>query len=72
MPWEQGGATNEANLDCLCSRHHHAKHDAGWTPKRREDGSTEWTGPTGHLYVEPSATYPVDHTIEADPDPPPY
>jgi hypothetical protein len=45
-------------------------------------GSIEWTGPTGHTYVEPPATYPIDRTtqlhppaepgpIEADPDPPP-
>ena len=46
---------------------HHAKHDAGWRPKRLEDGSTEWTSPTGHRYVEPPATYPLDHTT----DPPP-
>jgi hypothetical protein len=80
-PWEQGGATNQANLDALCSRHHHAKHEARWTPKREVDGSTEWTSPTGHTYVEPSETYPVDHTTdlpepvradEADPDPPPF
>ena len=79
-PWEQGGATNEANLDALCSRHHHGKHEAGWTPKRRPDGATEWTSPTGHNYVEQAATYPIDQTTaytadrtsEADPDPPPY
>jgi len=72
-PWEQGGATNQANLDALCSRHHHGKHDAGWTPKRLPDDSIEWTGPTGHKYVEEAATYPIDRTIEAtqaDPDPP--
>jgi len=82
QPWEQGGATNEANLDALCSRHHHAKHQAGWTPKRLEDGSIEWAAPTGHRYVEPPATYPIDHTSDpppqaeseakGDPDPPPF
>jgi len=77
QPWEQGGATNEANLDALCSRHHHGKHQAGWRPKRLDDGSTEWTSPTGHRYTEPPATYPIDHTTdppapaESDPDPPP-
>jgi hypothetical protein len=81
-PWGQGGTTNQANLDALCSRHHHGKHEAGWTPKRQPDGSVEWTSPTGHTYVEEAATYPLDHTldpppstqpeqIEADPDPPP-
>jgi 5-methylcytosine-specific restriction endonuclease McrA len=28
---EHGGPTNQANLHCLCSRHHHLKHEAGWT-----------------------------------------
>jgi hypothetical protein len=65
-----------------CCRHHHLKHDAGWTPWRLEDGSIEWTSPTGHKYVEPQATYPIDRTSElseppgpgersgTDPDPP--
>jgi len=63
-------------VHALCSRHHHGKHDAGWRPKRLDDGSTEWTSPTGHRYIEPPATYPVDRTTElaaatdADPDPP--
>jgi hypothetical protein len=79
--WEAGGHTNETNLLALCSRHHHGKHDAGWTPKRLPDGTIEWTSPTGHRYVEEPATYPIDHTThppaqaepeqtEADPDPP--
>jgi len=79
--WEAGGRTNETNLLALCSRHHHGKHDAGWTPKRLPDGTIEWTSPTGHRYVEEPATYPIDHTThppaqaepeqtEADPDPP--
>ena len=84
LPWERGGETNEANLNALCCRHHHCKHQAGWTPKRQPDGSIEWTSPTGHRYVEPPATYPIDQTREldkptgsdkpsqADPDPPPF
>ncbi|HEY8826563.1 MAG TPA: DUF222 domain-containing protein, partial [Jatrophihabitantaceae bacterium] len=76
--WENGGTTSETNIECLCSRHHHGKHEAGWTPRRLPDGSTEWTGPTGHRYTEPPATYPIDRTTElaaatdADPDPPPF
>jgi hypothetical protein len=75
-PWEQGGTTSETNIECLCRRHHHAKHDAGWTPRRLPDGAIEWRSPTGHRYTEPPATYPVDRTTElaaatdADPDPP--
>jgi Domain of unknown function (DUF222) len=67
-PWENGGETNAANLDALCARHHHAKHEARWQPRRLEDGSTEWTSPTGHRYREPPATYPIDTTTDADPD----
>jgi Domain of unknown function (DUF222) len=68
--WEQGGTTSEANIECLCRRHHHGKHDAGWTPRRLPDGAIEWTSPTGHRYTEPPATYPIDHSTESDPDPP--
>jgi Domain of unknown function (DUF222) len=84
LPWERGGETNVANLNALCCRHHHCKHEAGWTPERLPDGSIEWTSPTGHKYVEPPAVYPIDRTrelsppigpdepSETDPDPPPF
>ncbi len=29
--WADGGSTNHHNLICLCRRHHHLKHDAGWS-----------------------------------------
>ena len=81
--WADGGPTNETNLLALCSRHHHGKHEAGWTPTRQPDGSIEWTAPTRHTYVKEPATYPIDHTTDpptptdsgavvADPDPPPF
>ena len=41
LPWERGGQTNEANLNAVCCRHHHCKHDAGWIPQRLLDGSIE-------------------------------
>jgi uncharacterized damage-inducible protein DinB len=82
--WQHGGHTNPDNLVALCCRHHHGKHDAGWRLKRLPDGSIEWTSPTGHSYLVPASTYPVDGTYdmyvhhdndehpaaEADPDPP--
>jgi hypothetical protein len=81
-PWERKGKTCEPNLLSLCCRHHHLKHDAGWTPSRLDDGSIEWTSPTGHTYVEPPATYPIDQTTnpsacelvdgDGDPSPPPF
>jgi len=78
--WEAGGTTNATNLLALCSRHHHGKHEAPWTPNRQPDGSIKWTSPTGHTYLEPPATYPIDRTLDPpaqaepeqnDPDPPP-
>jgi len=51
--------------------------------KRLPDGSVEWTSPTGHTYLVPANTYPIDTTPDAtnapagehpatntDPDPP--
>jgi hypothetical protein len=71
IPWEDGGETNAENLNAICGRHHHGKHEAGWEPERQPDGSIEWTSPTGHRYVEEAATYPIDHTTDAGADPPP-
>jgi len=83
-PWERSGETSEPNLMSVCCRHHHLKHNAGWTPRRLDDGSIEWTSPTRHTYLEPAATYPIDCTTElaeptragehnqTDPDPPPF
>ncbi|MEO8888095.1 MAG: DUF222 domain-containing protein [Jatrophihabitantaceae bacterium] len=82
--WEDGGQTNTANLTVLCCRHHHGKHEAGWQLSRLPDGSIEWTSPTGHVYLVPASTYPIDTTHEVyirndntehpatedDPDPP--
>jgi Domain of unknown function (DUF222) len=60
--WEDGGQTSAQNLNAICPRHHHAKHEAGWRAKRGPDGPVEWISPTGHKYVEEPATYPLDHT----------
>jgi hypothetical protein len=49
--WCTGGETCEHNLHPLCRRHHHAKHDAGWTVQRTENGSYRWTDPTGHTHT---------------------
>jgi hypothetical protein len=65
IPWEDGGETNAENLNAICSRHHHGKHEAGWQLNRRPNGSMEWTSPTGHRYVEEAATYPVDQTSDS-------
>lgn len=69
--WHLGGLTDADNLQPLCRRHHHAKHDAGWQPERLEDGSTEWLSPTGRVYRKPATTLPIDTTAH-DLDPPPF
>jgi len=51
--WCTGGETCEHNLHPLCTRHHHAKHNAGWTVQRPDDGSYRWTAPTGHVHIVP-------------------
>ncbi len=71
-PWHDGGHTNDTNLNAICPRHHRAKHDAGWQPQQQPDHTIAWTSPTGHRYVEPAATYPIDRTTQptAPPQPP--
>jgi uncharacterized protein DUF222 len=59
----EDGTTSATNLHALCARHHHAKHEAGWTVTRHGDTSTEWTSPSGHRYVKPLDTLPVDNTM---------
>lgn len=60
--WEHGGTTDADNLHPLCSRHHHLKHEAGWTVRRLRDGTTEWASPTGHRYRRPPEQLPIDTT----------
>ncbi len=57
-----GHNTVIANLEPLCSRHHHCKHDAGWSVFRDEAGTTWWTSPTGRRYGKP-----IDESPAADP-----
>ncbi|MFC0548243.1 HNH endonuclease signature motif containing protein [Kutzneria chonburiensis] len=44
-PWP-AGPTEAANLQGLCTWHHHRKHD-DYTVTRDSDGTTHWTTPTG-------------------------
>lgn len=64
LAWEDGGATSAENLQVLCPRHHHAKHEAGWSSVRHGD-STEWTSPTGHRYTKAGEVLPIDGTPDA-------
>ena len=46
--WEHGGPTDLDNLLPVCSRHHHAVHDEGWTLKLLPDRALEVTLPDGN------------------------
>jgi HNH endonuclease len=71
VPYRDGGATSAENLQALCARHHHLKHEAGWSVRRRDDGITEWTDPTGRTYQKPPDEIPRDTTLDPPPEPPP-
>ncbi|MDT4914948.1 MAG: hypothetical protein QOC66_4076, partial [Pseudonocardiales bacterium] len=68
------------NLQPLCARHHHLKHETRWTVRRDPDGTTRWHSPSGHTYARPPDPLPTDTTstaatAESEPpadDPPPY
>ncbi|MDR3202392.1 MAG: HNH endonuclease, partial [Bifidobacteriaceae bacterium] len=45
-------------LQCLCPRHHLAKHKDGWQVQRDTfTGATTWTSPTGQTHTVPPAVY---------------
>ncbi len=53
LPMEDGGPpgqTRPGNLAPLCRTHHRVKTHTAWHYKRLDDGSYEWTAPTGHQY----------------------
>jgi Domain of unknown function (DUF222)/HNH endonuclease len=70
-PWPTG-ATEPANLHLLCSRHHHLKHEAGWTVRRTPDGVTHWTSPTGRHFDKPPDELPIDRTFADRQEPAPF
>ena len=50
-----GGTTCLANLAPLCRKHHNLKHHSGVRVRKRDDGTMEWTTPTGKVVtVRPS------------------
>ena len=54
LPMDDGGPpgqTHPGNLAPLCRTHHRVKTHSAWHYKRLDDGSYEWTAPTGHQYT---------------------
>lgn len=62
--WAAGGHTSAANLQPLCPRHHHLRHEAGWEVWRLPDGTTRWRSPAGRTYDRPPDEIPRDSTTD--------
>lgn len=55
----ENGPTEDANLECLCPKHHRLKHEMSWTPRLEADGRVRWRTPLGITYwTEPGGTWP--------------
>jgi hypothetical protein len=61
-PWPEG-QTCPAELQPLCKRHHHCKHEAGWSVTLLDDGTTRWTSPLSHSYDVPPYRHPIDPSL---------
>jgi hypothetical protein len=78
-PWDDGGATDAANLQALCTRHHQLKTHRGWRVTRDPDtGRTQWTSPLRRTHLvdpEPlvvTAPGADQHRARMGADPPPF
>jgi HNH endonuclease len=79
IAWADGGQTHPDNLQPLCPRHHHLKHETSWQVRREPDGNTRWQSPSGHTYARPPDELPIDTTTvprhrasDAGEDQPPF
>jgi hypothetical protein len=57
VAWD-GRNTVVGNLEPLCSRHHHLKHETRWQVWRDRHGVTHWISPTGRHYRKPRDELP--------------
>jgi hypothetical protein len=73
LPHGEGGATDCANLCCLCRRHHRLKTFApGWSFVMDDDGTLTVTTPTGVTRVtRPPGLVPSTKRSPGLPDDPP-
>jgi hypothetical protein len=59
--WEDGGATDAANLGALCVRHHQLKTHGGWRLVDSDPaGGCTWISPQGRRYRHPPHVIPMD------------
>ena len=69
VPWDEGGASNRANLGALCRRHHQRKTHGGWLiVESAEDGSCTWLSPARRAYRHLPEPVAPESTV----DPPPF
>ncbi len=54
IAWDDGGKTSLENLGLLCRRHHRLKTHGDWKLQSFQDGSCEWTSPSGKKYFVPA------------------
>jgi hypothetical protein len=74
------GATSADNLAAICRHHHRMKHRAGWTVRRRADGTHIWISPQEREYLNPpiplaQPTPPPEPSPQKQPpieEPPPF
>ncbi len=67
--WEDGGASDPANLGALCTRHHQLKTHGGWQLfESRDDGSCTWQSPARRVHRRD----PVPVLAPPEPQPPPF
>jgi hypothetical protein len=84
-PYSHGGATEHANLEHLCPKHHRFKTLGHWTARQPEAGTVEWNSPTGRTYAtDPALDYqptpptrkasnnPAESVQDSKHDPPPF
>jgi hypothetical protein len=59
--WEDGGATDAANLGALCVRHHQLKTHGGWDLVDSDpSGACTWISPQGRRYRHPPHVIPLE------------
>ena len=64
------GPTTEANLCCLCRRHHRLKTHGRWRLERGPNGALRWSSPRGATYVTHPGLWhdPIDPPWWVDPE----
>jgi hypothetical protein len=57
IAWEDGGPTDEYNLDPRCRHHHRLKQRSDWKVSKPGPATTRWTGPSGRTRTIQATRY---------------